>query len=146
MFDKSINRLINQLKVDNTYVGKKLALLVFPFAHSDWSVSLASDSEPTIPKNDINAPDLYIPVMALVTYITLAGVCIGLFDKFVRFYWNFTQFSRFSPEQLGLITSNVLAWLICEMIVLTVTKYVMNISQSMSVWTSLAFSMYKFVG
>ena len=30
--------------VDNTYVTKKLALLLFPFTHSDWSVARAEMS------------------------------------------------------------------------------------------------------
>jgi len=118
--------------VDNAYVGKKLALLLFPFAPRDWSMRFLHSNEPVPPKVDLNAPDLYIPSMAIVTYIMLAGLVLGIGN-------------RFTPEQLGLIASNVLAWLICENLLLTITKFVMNISQSLGVWTSLSFSMYKFV-
>lgn len=56
-----------------------------------------------------------------------------------------SRFYSFTPEQLGLIASNVLAWLLVENLILTVTKYVMNIAQSLGIWNSLAFSTYKFV-
>mmetsp|Transcript_27577 Transcript_27577/g.108096 ORF Transcript_27577/g.108096 Transcript_27577/m.108096 type:complete len:86 (+) Transcript_27577:1083-1340(+) len=31
----------------------------------------------SIPRDDVNAPDLYIPVMALVTYVLLVGFISG---------------------------------------------------------------------
>jgi len=37
----SIGKLRYYFAVDNTYVGKKLALLLFPFTHSDWSIKYA---------------------------------------------------------------------------------------------------------
>lgn len=33
------------------------------------------------PRDDINAPDLYIPVMGFVTYMILEGISEGLRDK-----------------------------------------------------------------
>ena len=58
-----------------------LGLLLFPFSHSDWSVKYAQD-EPVQPKFDVNAPDLYIPTMAYVTYILLVGYVLGLRNAF----------------------------------------------------------------
>ncbi len=34
----SLGQLRYYFAVDNLYVGRKLGLLLFPFAHSDWSV------------------------------------------------------------------------------------------------------------
>ena len=50
--------------------------LISYFAVPDWSVRYNQD-EPVAPRYEINAPDLYIPVMAFVTYILLAGVILG---------------------------------------------------------------------
>ena len=36
-----------------------------------------SQEEAVPPRLDVNVPDLYIPSMAFVTYILLAGVCLG---------------------------------------------------------------------
>ena len=46
--------------VDTQYVLKKLMLLLFPYTHQDWSPKYQSD-QPIPAREDINAPDLYIP-------------------------------------------------------------------------------------
>ncbi|WKY11806.1 hypothetical protein Q1695_003405 [Nippostrongylus brasiliensis] len=119
--------------VDNSYVGKKLGILLFPFAHRDWSLKYTGSDDPVPAKDDVNAPDLYIPLMAFITYVIISGFVLG------------TQ-GRFSPEMLGILTSNAFIWIIIENIIIFVSKYVMNISQSLTVWHSLAYSTYKFFG
>ncbi|OZC12359.1 Hrf1 family protein [Onchocerca flexuosa] len=119
--------------VDNTYVGKKLGLILFPFLHRDWTVKYDSSDSPVPPRSDVNAPDLYIPLMAYVTYVLISGFVLG------------TQ-KRFTPEQLGIITTNALAYLIFENLIIIITRYIMNISESLTFWHSLAYSSYKFVG
>lgn len=119
--------------VDNAYVGKKLGILLFPFFHRDWNVRHGHTDEPVPAREDVNAPDLYIPLMAFLTYILVSGFVLG------------TQ-GKFSPEQLGILTSNAFIWIILENSVVMVSKYVMNISQALSFWHSLAYSTYKFVG
>merc|ERR1719384_635556 len=64
----SVGQLKYYFAVDNTYVTKKLALLMFPFAHSDWSIRYNHD-EPVQPRFELNAADLYIPSMTFVSYI-----------------------------------------------------------------------------
>ncbi|VBB32330.1 unnamed protein product [Acanthocheilonema viteae] len=95
--------------VDNTYVGKKLGLILFPFLHRDWTVKYDSSDSPVLPRSDINAPDLYIPLMAYITYILISGFVLG------------TQ-RRFTPEQLGIITTNALAYLIFENLIIIITR------------------------
>lgn len=119
--------------VDNAYVGKKMGILLFPFAHKDWSVCYNSSETPVPPRLDVNAPDLYIPLMAFTTYILVSGLVLG------------TQ-GRFTPEQLGIITTNALIYLVLENILLLITKYIMNISQALSFWHTLAYSSYKYLG
>uniref|UniRef100_A0A663FGS6 Protein YIF1 n=1 Tax=Aquila chrysaetos chrysaetos TaxID=223781 RepID=A0A663FGS6_AQUCH len=71
-----VGRLKYYFAVDTIYVGRKLGLLIFSFVHQDWQVRYQQDT-PVAPRFDINAPDLYIPVMAFVTYILIAGLALG---------------------------------------------------------------------
>ncbi|XP_074023145.1 protein YIF1B [Numenius arquata] len=71
-----VGRLKYYFAVDTVYVGRKLGLLVFPFVHQDWQVRYQQDA-PVAPRFDVNAPDLYIPVMAFITYILVAGLALG---------------------------------------------------------------------
>uniref|UniRef100_A0A7G3AGQ2 Putative conserved plasma membrane protein n=1 Tax=Lutzomyia longipalpis TaxID=7200 RepID=A0A7G3AGQ2_LUTLO len=125
-----VTRLKYYFAVDNRYVINKLSLLFFPFTHTDWSLKYDQDS-PVQPRYDVNAPDLYIPTMAYITYIVLAGLALGMQD-------------RFSPEQLGILASSALAYSIFELIIYSVTLYVANISTSLKTLDLLAFSGYKY--
>ncbi|CAB3382666.1 Hypothetical predicted protein [Cloeon dipterum] len=76
-----VSRLKYYFAVDTGYVVKKLRLLTFPFWHSDWSIKYESESQPVQPRYEINAPDLYIPLMAYVTYVVAAGLVLGTQDR-----------------------------------------------------------------
>merc|ERR1719429_873317 len=108
----SVGQLKYYFAVDNTYVTKKLGLLLFPFAHSDWSIRY-SHNEPVQPRLELNAADLYIPSMAFVTYILVVGYVLGMQD-------------RFSPEVLATTSSSALTSLILEILVIWVTTTVMS--------------------
>ncbi|XP_069957436.1 protein YIF1B-A isoform X1 [Cherax quadricarinatus] len=136
--DKKLEKYVSmsQVKyyfaVDTQYVMKKLKLLFFPFTHSDWSVRYEQD-EPVQPRHEVNAPDLYIPLMAVVTYILVAGLCLGLQE-------------RFSPDVLGMQASSALVWLALEIIVTLLTLYITAIKTYIKVLDLLAFASYKYVG
>jgi len=134
MVDKYIS--VGQLKyyfaVDNTYVTKKLALLLFPFTHSDWSIRYNHD-EPVQPRFELNAADLYIPSMAFVSYILVVGYMLGMQD-------------RFSPEVLAATSSTSITVLVLELIVIYMTTTVMSINTTLAKCDILAFCMYKYVG
>lgn len=136
--DKKLEKYVSmsQIKyyfaVDTRYVLKKLQLLFFPFTHSDWSVRYEQD-EPVQPRHEINAPDLYIPLMAVVTYILVAGLCLGLQE-------------RFSPDVLGMQASSALVWLVLEIFIIIATMYVTAIHSHIRTLDLLAFSSYKYVG
>lgn len=71
-----VTKLKYYFSVDNKYVVNKLRLIFFPFTQSDWSLKYDHDN-PVQPRYDINAPDLYIPTMAYITYVVLAGMVLG---------------------------------------------------------------------
>ncbi|XP_060639673.2 protein YIF1B isoform X1 [Anolis sagrei] len=138
LVDRNIDRFIPVTKlkyyfaVDTVYVGKKLGLLLFPFLHQDWQVQYQQDT-PVAPRFDVNAPDLYIPVMAFITYILVAGLALG------------TQ-NRFSPDLLGLQASSALAWLIVEVLAILLSLYLVTVNTDLSTIDLVAFSGYKYVG
>nr|CAG4637246.1 EOG090X0ATU [Ceriodaphnia reticulata]SVE73115.1 EOG090X0ATU [Ceriodaphnia reticulata] len=126
------SRVKYYFSVDTAYVAKKLMLLLFPFTHRDWSIKYNPD-EPVQPRYEVNAPDLYIPVMAFVTYVLIGGVSLGLQE-------------RFSPEALGIQASTALVWAIIEVVAIVVTLYVMNLQTKLTSFDIVAFSSYKYVG
>uniref|UniRef100_A0AAF5CW75 Protein YIF1 n=1 Tax=Strongyloides stercoralis TaxID=6248 RepID=A0AAF5CW75_STRER len=136
---EKISQYINsfQLKyyfaVSNSYVAKKIGIILLPFIHKNWSVQIGADGQPVTPKDDVNAPDLYIPLMAFITYVLLSGLVLGIQQ-------------RFSPEQLGVTASNVLIYLFLENVIIVVSRYIMNLSNALGFWHSLAYSSYKYVG
>uniref|UniRef100_A0A8C5QJ21 Protein YIF1 n=1 Tax=Leptobrachium leishanense TaxID=445787 RepID=A0A8C5QJ21_9ANUR len=138
MVDQNIDRIIpmNKLKyyfaVDTVYVGKKIGLLLFPYMHQNWEVRYKQDT-PVAPRFDINAPDLYIPVMAFITYILVAGLALG------------TQ-NSFSPEILGMQASSALAWLIFEVFVILLSLYLVTVNTDLTTVDLVAFAGYKYVG
>lgn len=117
--------------VDTSYVLRKLFLLFCPFTHKDWSIRF-NPNDPVAPRDDINSPDLYIPCMAYVTYILVAGFLIGTTGDF-------------SPEKLGVQASYALAWLVMEVLVVRMALYLLGITSSLGFFHLLAFSSYKFV-
>lgn len=127
----SVSKIKYYFAVDTSYVGRKLLLLLFPFAHTDWAVKYDQD-EPVPPRYDVNAPDLYIPSMAVVTYVLLSGYLLGLRNEF-------------SPERLGLQASSALMWLALEVLAVWLATYILSIRSSLRVLDLVAFSSYKFV-
>ena len=60
-----VNHLKHHFNVSNSYVIRKLRLVVFPWRHKPWTRKLRRSetgiSEFQPPRDDLNAPDLYIP-------------------------------------------------------------------------------------
>lgn len=139
MVKKEIERFVpvSHLKyyfsVDTKYVTSKLRLLLFPFTHKDWSVKYEQDGRPVQPRYEINAPDLYIPTMAYITYVLVAGLALGVQN-------------RFSPEQIGVQSSSALAWCLVELALYSCALYVANIQTNLRTLDLVAYSGYKFFG
>lgn len=128
----SVNKLKYFFAVDTRYVMKKLFLLMFPYTHQDWEVRYHRDT-PLTPRHDVNAPDLYIPTMAFITYILLAGMALGI-QK------------RFSPEVLGFCASTALVWVVIEVLVMLLSLYLLSVHSDLSTFDLIAYSGYKYVG
>ncbi|KAI8357232.1 YIF1-domain-containing protein [Mortierella sp. GBAus27b] len=143
--EQNLNRWFNRaalqpyFNVSNQYVVNKLKLLIFPWRHKLWTRVLKR-SETTgdpvgyqPPRDDINAPDMYIPVMALVTYVLLVGISLG-------------TSSKFRPDILGPTASSALAVILLEFTMIKLCIYLLNIASEVSLLDLLAYSGYKFVG
>ncbi|VEN40985.1 unnamed protein product [Callosobruchus maculatus] len=128
----SISELKYYFAVDTKYVLTKLWLLFFPFTNKDWSIKYKPDA-PIKPRYEVNAPDLYIPTMAYITYVLVAGYVLGMQD-------------RFTPEQLGILASSALAWICIELVVYYCTLYILQVQTMLRAYDMLAYSGYKFVG
>lgn len=85
------------------------------------------------PREDVNSPDMYIPVMAFVTYILLSTLIAGLNGKF-------------EPQLLGITFSNASVIILLELVVLWLGRYFLNIQSESQIYDLIAYSGYKFVG
>lgn len=87
------------------------------------------------PRNDINAPDLYIPTMAYVTYILFMGILLGI-EK------------RFKPEVLTITASSALFFTTIEVLFLRLGFYILDINMNESrihLADLVSYCGYKFV-
>jgi len=127
----------HHFNVSNSYVIRKLKLVVFPWMHKPWSRKVRrsehGQSEWQPPRDDINSPDLYIPVMAIVTYILLTALHSGLEE-------------RFRPQILGESASRAFAVVLLDFAFVKLGCYFLNIQGSSQVVDLIAYGGYKFVG
>jgi len=148
--EQNFNRYVNvsalkhYFNVSNSYVVNKLYIVLFPWRHRPWSRQQTRSSGATVgnganvveflpPREDINSPDMYIPVMAFVTYILLSTLIAGING-------------RFEPQLLGITFSNASVIIAFELAVLWLGRYFLNISSESQIYDLVAYSGYKFVG
>ena len=118
--------------VNNAYVLKKLQILLLPFRHAQWE-RMADGTSLRPPSQDPNAPDLYLPLMSLVTYILVAGFVSG-------------ADGRFTPEVLASTASTGLAIVLLEVILIKLGLYLLQSEGGTVPMLELAScSGYKFV-
>ncbi|KAK9470831.1 uncharacterized protein V1510DRAFT_421950 [Dipodascopsis tothii] len=138
-FSLSVPTLKTYFQVSNKYVARKIALVLFPWTHKLWSRQMRRSEVSGVaegyksPREDINSPDMYIPVMAFTTYIILSSVIAGLHGSF-------------HPEMLGYIASMAFAIVIFEMLGLKLGCYLLSISNESQLLDLVAYSGYKFIG
>jgi protein transport protein YIF1 len=150
--DQSLNRYISvpalkhYFNVSNSYVVRKLLLVLFPFMHRPWTRTTARGGDPSgnqmnsatpqsysPPRDDINSPDMYIPIMAFITYILLSTVLAGIRGSF-------------NPALFGETTSTALGVVLFEIVVLKMAMYLLSINNDSQLLDLVAYSGYKFVG
>eukprot|EP00708_Paratrimastix_pyriformis_P004632 GAFH01003535.1.p1 GENE.GAFH01003535.1~~GAFH01003535.1.p1 ORF type:complete len:309 (+),score=18.45 GAFH01003535.1:42-929(+) len=133
----SMDMLRYYFVVNNQYVINKLKLLVFPIGHADWKrrspMRSRPDAEPIYlpPREDIHAPDLYIPLVSFITYILLVGVIAG--SKHV-----------FHPEILLVTGSTGLGVLVLEIFIDKILLAIVG-SKTIPILDLIAYSTYKYV-
>ncbi|KAI9359604.1 hypothetical protein DFJ73DRAFT_816973 [Zopfochytrium polystomum] len=147
-FTPQLNRYVNVTKlkyyfnVSNSYVFNKIALVVFPFRNKHWT-RLVNRSEQDgqmegykPPREDLNAPDMYIPVMAIVTYVLLVGMLLGS-NKDGR---------TFSPDALGTTASSAIFFIAVELMVMKLGCYLLNVQNEVPSLDIISLCGYKFLG
>ncbi|KAJ1959922.1 Transport protein yif1 [Dipsacomyces acuminosporus] len=133
----SLQQLKHSFDVSNMYVLAKLKLIVFPWLQKNWHRHAERDPTGQVvgfksPRDDTNSPDLYIPVMALVTYVIAIGLIIG-------------RAGVFQPEDLGYTASSALGIIVFEVLLVKMFCYLLNIGSELQLLDILAYSGYKFV-
>ncbi|KAJ6513912.1 YIF1-domain-containing protein [Mycena vitilis] len=130
-------RVKPHFNVSNSYVMRKLRIVLFPWIHKHWGRNShrtdAGQTEYLPPREDVNSPDLYIPLMALVTYILLCALHSGLE-------------ARFHPQVLGESASRAIMVVVLDFLFVQLGCYFLNVqgpSQSIDI---IAYGGYKFVG
>lgn len=134
----SVSTLKHYFNVTNSYVINKLFVVLFPWRHKPWSRKQGPGPNGQEvwylpPRDDINSPDMYIPVMSLVTYILLSTLIAGLRGQF-------------QPELLGSKAATGLIVVVAEILGLKLGTYILSISNESQLMDLVAYSGYKFVG
>ena len=134
----NVSALKHYFNVSNGYVVNKLFLVLFPWRHKPWSrkQSVGPNGQEgwfLPPRDDVNSPDMYIPVMALVTYILLSTLVAGLRGAF-------------QPELLGYTATFAFIIVFFEIVLLKLGCYLLSISNESQLLDLVAYSGYKFVG
>ncbi|CUM68517.1 uncharacterized protein PRCAT00006243001 [Priceomyces carsonii] len=126
--------------VSNSYVLRKLLIVLFPYHNKTWgrlsTTDIQGDSSSLLqfatPLYDVNAPDLYIPLMSFVTYILLWACFQGLKGDF-------------HPQVFGYLASQTVACSFLDILIFKVGLYLLNCSTQSSIWDLISFSGYKYV-
>mmetsp|Transcript_10466 Transcript_10466/g.22117 ORF Transcript_10466/g.22117 Transcript_10466/m.22117 type:complete len:348 (-) Transcript_10466:406-1449(-) len=119
--------------VSTSYVARKLLLILFPLRNKTWSRRRVDEGGPYMPpRDDLNAPDLYIPVMAFITYVLLVGFIGGVSGTF-------TPDIMASTASLGLLVLSV------EVLLTRLGLYLVR-ARPVPWLDLIAFRGYKFVG
>ncbi|KAL0239015.1 hypothetical protein PCE1_004706 [Barthelona sp. PCE] len=108
--NKVISKIAIYFDINTSYVKNKLKLLCLPFFHRNWNRRLVQGegtAQKAPPRADLNAPDLYIPLMSLLTAVLFLSYIGGisttatfhfssLYRTLLMFLWSFDE-----PTQSG---------------------------------------------
>ncbi|KAG4306349.1 hypothetical protein PORY_000337 [Pneumocystis oryctolagi] len=136
----SIAMLRHYFNVSNYYVISKIWVILFPWRHKCWSrfprhsdVNEMAVEGYKSPREDINSPDMYIPVMAFVTYVLLSSLLAGIRGDF-------------HPELLGTTALMALIVIVFEILSIKLGCYILGIYNQTQFLDLVAYSGYKFIG
>ena len=136
-----MSALKHYFNVTTSYVVRKLVLVLFPWRHKPWSrqqrqVGAGGQDQGYYflpPREDVNSPDGYIPVMAFVTYILISTLLAGLRGQF-------------HPEVMGSTFAYASAVVLVEILFLKLGTFILSITSESQLLDLVAYSGYKFVG
>ncbi|KAI8827486.1 hypothetical protein BJ741DRAFT_540560 [Chytriomyces cf. hyalinus JEL632] len=134
----NIPKLKYYFNVSNSYVLNKLRVLLFSFRQKSWTrLVVRSEHSGQMegfkpPREDLNAPDLYIPIMSFVTYVLMVGIILNVRKKF-------------EPEVLGMTSSTALVIIAFEVLVFKLCCYLLNVLSDVLFLDLIAYCGYKFV-
>ncbi len=141
-----VSDLRRYFRVDNAYVKAKLHVILVPFNKPfsraqyqfgfDDGGSGGADGLGTAlpPTGDVYAYDLYIPLMAAITYVTLCGFVCGL------------QQASLKPEYLLSVMTTLVFMTAVEVAMVKLTRYVLNIPANLPALDLVALAGYKYTG
>ena len=140
----SLDIIKDYFDVTNRYVLNKLRIIILPITITntdDWkrqgrNYDYNQEGVPSTPRQDLQAPDLYIPLMSFVTFILLLG-CFKAVDAQV----NDTVFDM---EALMYVYSKSLFIWVFEAVIQKGTFVCLNIANP-AFLELLAYTGYKFV-
>lgn len=120
-------RIKRYFQIDNAYLVKKLGLILYPYAKTQWAGSTEREAH-LVP---ITHPDLYIPLMGIITYV----LCIAA-ELEVR--------NEFRPETLGKIATRAVFADILEVLLIKAGSFFFD-AQEIDSLDVLSFVGYKYV-
>jgi hypothetical protein len=134
--ERSMIGLRPYFAVDNVYVKRKMMKVLFPFAFRQWArQDIGANADGSVsyapPQHDDNAPDLYIPVMSLLTYVLLCALCYGTAGKF-------------DPEVIPDVATKCLGFQLLEVIAIRIGFYLME--APVPILDLFCYTGYKYLG
>mmetsp|Transcript_12401 Transcript_12401/g.18544 ORF Transcript_12401/g.18544 Transcript_12401/m.18544 type:complete len:261 (+) Transcript_12401:996-1778(+) len=132
--EQFMSQLRVYFQVDNTYVKSKMLRVLFSFFFKNWSRvhnDLNAVEKYALPREDVNALDLYIPSMSLITYVLLCGLCYGTSGEF-------------NPEVLPQVTTRCMVIQFLEVLLFRIGFYMMQ--APVSFMDLFAVTGYKYLG
>lgn len=158
------SHLKGYFNVSTSYVFNKIRLLLFPYTHKSWTRLVKRSPQSgqmeghRPPREDLNAPDLYIPLMSLITYVLLIGLQLGLKDagnlsgnkdnllNGVKTPVVAPLAKSFSPDVLGMTFSSAIAFMVVEVLILLFSLYMMSVHSNTLILDLVSYSGYKYIG
>ena len=135
--DTTFGNLSQYFQVSNEYVLKKLKIILCPFLNKSWTtVTDIKNNNKVLPRDNVNAPDMYLPIMSLVTYILI---------------WNFTKglIGQYDPKYLYSKMSATLAMSLLDLMILKLGIYLIvpssTASTNGSIVDLICFVGYKYI-
>lgn len=135
--DTAFGNFSHYFQVSNEYVLKKLKIILCPFLNKSWTtVTDIKTNNKVLPRDNVNAPDMYLPIMSLVTYILI---------------WNFTKglIGQYDPKYLYSKMSATLAMSLLDLMILKLGIYLIvpssTASTNGSIVDLICFVGYKYI-